>query len=312
MERIVLWLVALVGAVAGIVALLQGGGGAPPAEPVAKANPIDQALITRAVQVFRDEARPVLKDIEERLRAIERIQQKIGENVRVAEALVTDANRYSSSAGGGSATLDKEALAPLRSSIDELRARTEAALKPLDGLEARLKALEARPVHVVRDGAGGPTEPTGPQLPTLPVESGPTATPEEIERAMADLQSDQLATLFGAIETLRGNRVVAAVPRLAEILKSHKDNFARSAAAAALGTIRSPDGIKALIEGIIDDDSLVGQQAFRSFREVTGYAEELDPTAGKRERRRARDSAASWWKTHEIEVRERLSQEAGS
>lgn len=309
MGRYTVWLLAAVGAVTGVLALVRGTPQAvSPTAPEARADPLDQALLTRARDLFRSEAQPVVKDIEERLRAVERLQEQIGQSVAVAEAIVEDARL----AGGSGAGVGKEALGPLRSSLEEQRIRLAALVKAVDELTERVAALEARPPEIIREVAagGGPVADTGPRVPTLPKDPEPDveATQEEIARALNDLHQEDVSVVFRAIELVRKHKILAAVPRLLDILKAHKSAFARTAAAAALGEMESADSVPGLLDAMVDEEGQVGQQAFRSLRLITGFAEDMDPTARIRERRRMRGVVQQYWRVHEDEVRARLGQ----
>lgn len=310
MGRIIVIVLALCGAITGTLALLtrpQAPAGT--TQPERTSDPLDQALLTRARDLFRSEAQPVVKDIEERLRTIERLQEEIGRSVAVAEAIVEDARL--AGAGGGKG-VDQEALGPLRSRIEEQRIRVGTLLQALDALTERVAAVEARPPEVIREvatGGGAPTD-TGPRVPTLPPGEQPDAgvTQAEIASALNDLHQEALPVVFRAIELVRKHKIMAAVPRLLEILGNHKAVFARQAAAAALGDLEAADGVLGLLDGMVDEEGSVGQQAFRSLKTITGIEEDLDPTARIRERRRMRGVIQQWWRMHEDEVRARLGQ----
>jgi hypothetical protein len=79
-------------------------------------------------------------------------------------------------------------------------------------------------------------------------------------------------------------------------------------AAAALGGISIADGMDALIEALVDDDSSVATQASKAIRRITGVDLDFSAKAGIRERRKAKTEMKQWWKEHEQEVRDRLGQ----
>ena len=316
MGRFIVIVLALGGAITGTLALLDRPSPPQVNAPSASASdPLDQALLTRARDVFRSEAQPVLKDFEERLRTIERLQEEIGRSVAVAESIVEDARLAGGSGGKG---LDQEALGPLRGRIEEQRIRLTTLISALDALTERVAAVEARPPEVIREivregGAapsGGSSDRGSSDAPTLPPEDepDPVATQAEIAQALNDLYGQDVGVVFRAMELVRKHKIFAAVPRLLEILANHKAVFARQAAAATLGALEAADGVVGLLDALVDSENRVGQQAFRSLRDITGIEQELDPTARVAERRRMRGVIQQWWRMHEDEVRARLGQ----
>jgi hypothetical protein len=313
MRQIVVLVLAAYGALAGTWALLGRSGPEPAAATAdAPAAALDRELLTRARELFRADLRPVLLDVEERLRAIERLQVRIGESLAEAEAIVESTQRTDA----GAIARALENLGPLRSGVEEQRLRLGGILKSIEEMTTRIQALEERPA-VIREVAGpgaAPVVEPGPRVPTLPdaADEDPRVSQAAIAKALADLQETELAVVFKAIEAVRKYRVMAAVPRLGEIMATSKTTFARQAAAAALGDLEACDAVPALLDALLDEESVVAQQAFRSMRAITGFAEELDPLARIRERRRMRGVAQQWWRMHEKEVRERLGQAGGA
>jgi HEAT repeat protein len=103
---------------------------------------------------------------------------------------------------------------------------------------------------------------------------------------------------------------LAASPRIVEILKDDKqfDYFLRTAAAAALGEMKSADAVEALADALTDKAQMVAQQANKSIRIITGFDTGMSPTARILERREAHSKFLTWWRNHEDEVRTALGQ----
>jgi HEAT repeat protein len=145
--------------------------------------------------------------------------------------------------------------------------------------------------------------------------SGPAEDPEvvkaQIEKALADLDSDDADKIYPAITVVSKRKVLEATPKLIRILGQHTDVFTRAASAAALGELRACDAVPALAEALRDKTSMVAQQANKSLRLITDHDLGLSPQARAQERTRARADMLEFWQRHETELRERWKQPKG-
>jgi hypothetical protein len=306
-------LIALAALAVACVALLAGPRGREAARPAADAS---DAARDEQVRLLMAEARDrldhavagVLKDVDWRLAKIDEVRRSMDHGLTSAQRAAADAAR----ANYGT-------IESLRADVKRLAAELrglEALGGRLDALEARLKAVEDRPpqiVHeVVHEKPPAPGPAAGPKPPTLP--AAPTPSPaeraQEVAKVRRDLESEEPAVLFGAIDKAREYRVTSAVPRLLELLAKHPLDLIRGNAAAALGQMRVADAVPALCEALIDKSDLVAQQANKAVRLITGFDPQLAPNAGMRGRRAARGRVKEWWRVHEPQVRRDLGQPA--
>jgi len=311
MSKIVV-LLALYAAAVSTILLLQGKGGGATGHGSGVAadagSPDIRRLMGEARSLMRAEVKETLKNIDWRLSRMADLHKSMEAGLMAAQRTAEDA------AGANYGKL--EALEETVSGFGKATAQLESIREKFASLEKRLAAVESRPAQVIREirtGGGPPTpgngttEPKGPRLPVEPTKD-PAIVAAEIAKAKQDIQGDDIETLFPAIEKIREHRVLEAVPRLLQILASHKDEFGRAAAAAALGKMQVADAVPGLLEALIDKSDLVAQQANQALREITEFDTELPSSAGIRTRRTARTKAKEWWRAHEAEVRERLGQ----
>lgn len=301
------WLVDGRGATAPGPAAVRVAGGDAGAEQL-------RLLMTEARRRLRAEIKDMVKDVDLRLSRIESLRKSMDAGLAATQEAAEGA------AEGSFSKLEEmtQELQAVKAEVGGLK----ALAKPLASLEGRVKAfeeriadLEARPLQAQPPSEGSargtkpepPSEPERPKLPTEP-QKDPDQVRREREQALRDIRSDDLDVLFPAIEKIREHRVMDAVPRLLEILQSYKDEFGRTAAAAALGRMEVCDAVPALAEALVDKSSLVAQQAHKAIVQITRIDSHLSPTARIRERRSVRNKVKEWWQSHEDEVRARLGQ----
>jgi hypothetical protein len=276
-----------------------------------------RTVMDEARRQARKEVKAVVKDVDRRLARIESLRKSMDEGLAATQEAAEGAAR-------GSYSKLEEMERELRVAKGEL-VRLQVLIKRIGPLqrqvkafEERIAALEARPAVAPPTPAAGdtPTEkpkpaPTRPDdLKTEP-EKGSEQIRREIEQARRDLQSDDLDVLFPAIEKVRQHRVMDAVPRLLQILAGYKDEFGRTAAAAALGRMEVCDAVAPLAEALKDRSTLVSQQAHKAIVQITKMESHLSPTARAREKRAVSTRVKEWWRKHEDEVRARLGQPKG-
>jgi hypothetical protein len=279
-------------------------------------SPEQRRLMEAAREMLRDELRATLKDIDLGLGRVETLRTAIEEGLAAVQETAEGATRGQEErlrafeARLGDLGDLPAALVALRASLAGLEARIEAH----DALDVRVRKLEQRPAAAAAPAtdpaAGGRPRSAEPAAPTLPEpeRKDPELVRAEVAKARADLLSDELPVLFAAIDKVREHRVMDVSPRLIEVLLGHKEELARTAAAAALGELRIADAVPALADALVDSSEIVAQQANMSIRLITTFDTELSATAGMRRRRSARGRVKEWWRTHEGEVREGLGQ----
>lgn len=286
--------------------------GAPFLNPRDSSDEQVRLVLYEVRKLLREQIAQALEDVDWRLSRIESLREATEEGLEVAERTATEAGRSSFSR---LSAMDKQLK-----EMGHTSALLEDLRKTLASVTGRLVSLEERPAQIIREvgvGNGTPARHKEPEAQKPPVRTlpgprrkDPEVVRAEVAQARKDLVSKDLSVLFPAIEKVREHRVLAAVPRLLEILSTFPEEFGRSAAAGALGSMKIADAIPALAEAIVDRSGLVAQQANKSVRQITGFDSEMSPSARVRERRTVRNRVKDWWRMHEQEVRERLHQPA--
>ena len=287
----------------------------PAAAPVAvKGDPAVDAIARRLQEELdrslnaRDEK--LLRELKKREWALEKL---LADWTSRLPELQTRSERTASANSGKLEELDAQ--------LSSQTASVEKSAHSVDALAARVKALESRPVAVAppptptKPGAA-PTPPPAPEEPKATMPDAPPEDPaivkQKVDKAMTDLDSGNPDVIYPAITVVSQYKVFEAVPKLAKLLwpeaTQHNDVFTRQAAAAALGNIKSVEGVPVLIQAIADRADMVSQQANRSFRQITNHDTELSPKARIQEKRKVVSAALEWWGRHEDEVRALLKQ----
>ncbi len=299
----------ILGLYAAVMVTLLVAGVGPFARPAAGPSADGQAprgsedvrtVLAEARALLRTELKGTLKDVNWRFAEMDKLRQQLEDGLAAMQKASEDAAQ----ANYGMLETMKEDL----ERFGKATADVETMVARLEALEKRLKAVEDRPAQIIRETilkeGGGPVaaKGSGPERRKLPTD-GPTKDPavvaQEVAKAREGLASNDLDTLFPAIEKIREHRVMDAVPRLIEILGGHKDEFGRMAAASALGDMQAADGVLPLAD--------------KAIRQITKHDTGLGAGAGIRRRRAARNKLKEWWRAHEAEVRAALGQpKAGS
>ena len=131
-----------------------------------------------------------------------------------------------------------------------------------------------------------------------------------VARAIRRLEDRDPDVVFQAALRLGTLAHRRAVKPLARVLKLHKDNDARVAAANALGSLRAADALPALIGALTDHDPLVQYAAESALRATTGHKPQtlLRETTSRNARIRLQREWRSWWSENEDSTRKRLKQ----
>lgn len=232
----------------------------------------------------------------------------------------TDSLQKAQSRAENTTNFNASKLEELEAMLGTINASYQKQEEHVEALAARLKAVEERPAAVAAAPANpGPVapkpEPTAPkpdlapQKPQLPNQAeDPAVVKASIDKAMADLDSEDPEKLYPAITTVAKRKVMEAVPKLIKVLGTHPEFFTRQAAVSALGDLRACDAVPALADALKDKSLMVAQQANKSLRLITEHDLGLSPQARGPERTKARADMLEWWSRHEDEVRTRLGQ----
>lgn len=305
-------IVALYAAVVGTYLLFdrQGSGHGGERMVVESAGSEDvRTMLAEVRQLWREELKGTLQDINWRFAEMDTLRKSMEDGLQAMQKASED-----------SAQANYGMLETMREDVERFgkaAGNVEKVVARLEALEKRLKAVEDRPPQIIREtilketGSTAPStkgsEPERRKLPTGP-KKDPAVVAKEVAEARKGLEADDMDMLFPAIEKIREHRVMDAVPRLIQILKTHKDEFGRMAAASALGDMRAADAVIPLAEALVDRSELVSDQANKAIRQITDYDTQLAATAGIRRRRAARNKVKEWWRSHEAEVRATLGQ----
>jgi hypothetical protein len=133
---------------------------------------------------------------------------------------------------------------------------------------------------------------------------------KEIDRWIKRLRDSDEDIVFSATIELARLKALRATPHLVDVLKKHKDFYARLGAATALGEIQAVAAVPELIEALNDKDDLVRTAASEALHRITGQDFNFVSGLTKNERIRIQKKWRAWWKDHETEVRRRLDQGA--
>ncbi len=294
----------------GILAV-PGGGGSTATQIVAESDgsPDVRAMLAEVRGLLAQEVKEKGQQINYRFAEMDKLRKSMEDGLQAMQKASED----SAQANYGMLETMKEDVSRFGKATKNL----EAIVGRLEAIEKRLKAVEERPAQIIREtimkgGGDAPTKKGGStperrKLPTGP-KKDPAVVAREVEAARKGLASDDVDTLFPAIEKIREHRVMDAVPRLLQILTKHKDEFARTAAASALGDMRIADAVLPLAEALVDKSDLVANQANKAIGQITGYDTQLSDTDGIRRRRTARNKLKEWWRSNEADVRGKLNQ----
>ena len=255
--------------------------------------------ITAASRGTQDELQ---KSLEARL-------TKHGATVRDATAEAMDERlRLNSDELNKRIRLNNDLIMKIHSRIADIVEWKAGIQREADQLRRDLEAAKERqPVP-----APPPAEPT----PATPAEPEQPAVDEnrekEIDRWIKRLRDADEDIVFSATIELARLKALRATPHLVDVLKKHKDFYARLGAATALGEIQSVEAVPALIEALNDRDDLVRTAASEALHRITGQDFNFVSGLTKNERIRIQKKWRAWWKDHETEVRARLDQPNGS
>jgi hypothetical protein len=307
---------ALVGAVTGSLAYFgrSGGGSGGGGGGVRVPDDLDGRLAAHASALrteLQDDFRRQVKEAQETL---VRAERRIDETRTTVQKVVDDGRRVAENA----VRTNSDHVETVETKIREVADQTGKLSNSLDQLQATVKDLESRPVATApRPG------PTNPPAPAAPTAKGPDAdasapegpTPDElaakkakVEAAIAALASPEIGKVFSACVTLGKLGDLAAVEPLVKVLKEHKDVFAKTAAATALGSIHACDAVPTLLQALLDRDDGVTLAAALAFGKIAGVDAGMTGSPTRKERNDAREKWSKWWSANEAAVRAKWGQ----
>lgn len=306
------FLLAAFAAVASSLALFRSPGAAAPST-AAVADPRVDVQVSDLRSLVQDDFKKAVTKAEE---SLTRAERRLDETRASMQKMVEDGKRVAENAVRASSDHAETLDTKLRDATDA----TTRLANTVAALQATVKDLEARPV-AARGGAvpaaPTPAAPTPTPTPTKPTPDEPPAgpTPEElaankakVAAAIADLASPEIAKVFPACVALGKFGDLEAVEPLLKVLREHKDAYARTAAASALGALRACDAVPTLLQALLDRDDRVTLSAAVAFGKIAAQDTGMTGSPTRKERNEARDKWSKWWTEHETEVRTRLGQ----
>jgi HEAT repeat protein len=169
-------------------------------------------------------------------------------------------------------------------------------------------APAAAPPPVAHAPAAPAPAPEAAETPKGPTPEQLAANKEKVKTLIAALDGDLRNALPAATELGRLGDLDAVEP-LTKMLQ-HRDVYARTAAAEALGSLRAADGVPALINALLDKDPGVFLQAGVALRRILGLDSQLSGDSSRKDRNEARDRALKFWRENEAAIRQKLGQPA--
>lgn len=302
--------VAVYGAAMGTLAFTSRGGGGGSSGTRAP-DDLDARLAAHASALrseLQDDFRKQVKQAED---TFVRAERRIDETRTTVQKVVDDGRRVAENAVRASS----DHAETVETKIREVAEQTGKLSGTVETLQATVKELERRPVATApRPG------PTAPAPAPAPVPKAPDAAPEgpsaeevaaqkaKVEAAIAALASPEIGKVFPACVTLGKLGDLSAVDPLVKVLKDHKDPYAKTAAAAALGALHACDAVPALLQAILDRDDGVTLAAAQAIGKIAGIDAGMTGSPTRKERNDARERLSKWWSSNEAEVRTRWNQ----
>lgn len=318
----VAWIALLLGLYAAVVASLglfgasKGGGGSPTV--AAGGDDLDRRLASNAATLrseIQDDLRRQASKAEE---AFTRAERRLDETRGLLEKRVEDGRRLAENATRTSSNQTET----IETRIREVADTTGRLQGTLDTLQTTVKDLASRPVAAAPRAGGTAPTPVLPPTPTIPTPvkpadpdpaAGPTpeqlaANREKVKVALADLASPDIGKVFPACVALGRLGDLEAVDPLVKVMREHKDPYARTAAATALGRLHACDAVSALLQTFLDRDDGVVLAAGAAFGQIAGVDSGFTGSPTRKERNDARDRWSKWWGENEAKVRLKWNQ----
>jgi hypothetical protein len=286
---------------------------APASAGTADVTPQLQAALDEHARRLRGEiAGDFKKAVDETKGQVNEAVRRLDERSAALQSLVDAAKRGAEGLAKVSATRAEL----IEDRLKEVTEKNVEARRKVDALALAVRELERRPVAGPAPAAPAPVPETPEPAAPAPAPEGPKGpSPEELAANKAKvrallpaLEGDLRAALPAATELGRLGDLEAVEP-LTKMLQ-HRDVYARTAAAEALGTLRACDAVPALINALLDKDPGVFLQAGVALRRILGLDSQLSGDSSRKDRSDARDRALRFWRDNEATIRERLGQPA--
>ncbi|MFO0933122.1 MAG: HEAT repeat domain-containing protein [Planctomycetota bacterium] len=309
-------LLGLVGAVTGSLAYFgkSGGGGAGRG---GVPDDLDGRLAAHASTLRSELQDDFRRQVKEAQDTFVKAERRIDETRSSVQKVVDEGRRLAENAVRASS----DHAETVETKIKEVADQTGKLATTLDQLQTSVKDLESRPIaSAARPGPAAVPAPTvpAPKDPDAAPEAPAGPTPEElaaqkakVDAAIAALASPEIGKVFSACVTLGKLGDLSAVEPLLKVLKEHKDVFAKTAAATALGSIHACDAVPALLQALLDRDDGVTLAAALAFGKIAGVDAGMTGSPTRKERNDAREKWSKWWGANEESVRAKWGQPKG-
>lgn len=306
---------AVVGALLGGLAFFRGaptsGGGAS-----ADLGDLDARLAAHESRVRSAVADDLKRQVKAAEEAVVKAERRLEEARTTVQKSVDDGRRVAENAVR--ATTDQ--VETVETQVREVADKTGKLVHEFETLRATVKEIESRPIAVAPVVGPGPA-PAAPAPGPTPAPSDPATpamTPEEeaahkarVAAAIEALSSTDIAKVWTAAANLGRFGDLSATEPLVKLLKEHKDIFARTAAAGALGNLKACDAVPALLAALLDRDDGVTLAAAQAFGKIVGVDAGMTGSPTRKERNDAMNKWTKWWAQNEMAVRVRLNQVKG-
>ncbi len=174
------------------------------------------------------------------------------------------------------------------------------------------------PVFTPRGGEDGqmPGTDARPDVRPAPTDIDPKTKTQRavaVARAIRALEGRDIDAAFLGAKRLGRLGLLRAEAPLLKALRVHGDPDVRTAAAQALGRLRSAGAVPALLQALTDQDVMVRYAAETSLRQVTRFKPKatLRGATGHADRVRLQKVWRTWWGDNEEATRARLKQPKG-
>lgn len=270
---------------------------------------------SRVRSAVADDLKRQVKAAEE---AVVKAERRLEEARTTVQKSVDDGRRVAENAVR--ATTDQ--VDTVETQVREVADKTGKLVHEFETLKATVKEIESRPVAVAPVAAPAPTPAAPAPVPAPTPGAGdpatPSMTPEEeaahkarVAAAIEALSSNDIAKVWTAAANLGRFGDLSATEPLVKLLKEHKDIFARTAAAGALGNLKACDAVPALLAALLDRDDGVTLAAAQAFGKIAGVDAGMTGSPSRKDRNDAMNKWTKWWAQNEMAVRVRLNQVKG-
>ncbi len=263
---------------------------------IADANHATEARLTGALTKQGSDLRTQLNaDVEEKLKGA--IEGKVQEALDKQDQRLRDTSKQVHDR----LTSHDARLVKVQQQMAQLLLWKAEIEKEADRLKREMEALSKREVP-----KPVPEQPVA--QPSPKPEPPDVEREKEIDRWIKRLKDSDEDIVFSATIELARLKALRATPDLVNVLKKHKDFYARLGAATALGEMQAVDSVPDLIDALNDKDDLVRTAASEALNRITGQDFNFVSGLNKSERIRIQKKWRAWWRENERSVRQKLGQ----